>query len=153
MLCSLLYSICNLRLLLVSSITACIDLVTLSAYIITKPSAFLAVLPATCINERSLRKNPSLSASRIATNETSGKSKPSLNKFTPTITSKVPIRNPLIISTLSSETISEWIYVTFICKFCKYSAKSSAILLVNVVINTLSCFSVLIRISWIKSSI
>ena len=66
------------------------DSVHSSAYIITVPEVFLAALPIVCISERSERKNPSLSASNIATRRTSGMSKPSLNKFIPTNTSNSP---------------------------------------------------------------
>ena len=84
------------------------DRVTLSAYITTKPFTFLAALPAVWVNERSDLKKPSLSASRIATKLTSGRSNPSLNKFTPISTSKTPFLNPCKISTLSKVSTSEW---------------------------------------------
>ena len=47
--------------------------------------------PIVCINDLSERKKSSLSASNIATNETSGISKPSLNRFIPTKTSNSPL--------------------------------------------------------------
>ena len=68
---------------------------------------FLAALPEVCIRERSDRKKPSLSASKIATNETSGKSNPSLNKFTPINTSNNPFLKSLKISTRSMVSTSE----------------------------------------------
>ena len=49
-----------------------------------------AALPIVCIRERSERKNPSLSASKIATKDTSGMSNPSLRRFIPTNTSNSP---------------------------------------------------------------
>ena len=50
----------------------------------TLPSKFLAALPMVWISEVSDLKNPSLSASRIATNAHSGISSPSLKRFIPT---------------------------------------------------------------------
>ena len=84
-----------------------IDLVILSAYIITLPSSCLAALPMVCINDVEDLRYPSLSASKIATNETSGKSNPSLKRFIPTTTSYVPKRRSLKISILSIVSISE----------------------------------------------
>ena len=101
MLCNVLYAICFSRLLSVSSMVRCMLAVILSAYIITLPLSFLAALPMVCVNDLSLRKNPSLSASIMATKLTSGKSKPSRNKFTPINTSKTPKRKSLNISTRS----------------------------------------------------
>ena len=88
--------------------------VILSAYIITLPSAFLAARPTVCINDVSDLKNPSLSASNMATKETSGISKPSLSKFIPTNTSNLPNLKSLIISVLSNVSMSECKYLTFI---------------------------------------
>ena len=124
-----------------------------SAYIITFPFVFLAARPIVCINDLSERRNPSLSASNIATNDTSGISNPSLKRFIPTKTSNFPIRKSLIISILSRAFISECIYLTFISIFARYVVKSSAIFFVKVVTSTLSFFSVRIRICSIKSSI
>ena len=95
------------RLRSVSVIAACIESVMLSAYMITCPSLFLAARPIVCTREVSERKNPSLSASRIATNVISGISNPSLNKLIPTNTSKTPILKSLTISILSNLSISE----------------------------------------------
>ncbi len=53
----------------------------------TSPCTCLAAIPIVCIKEVSDLKNPSLSASKIATKPTSGRSKPSLNKLIPTKTS------------------------------------------------------------------
>ena len=72
----------------------------------TFPLRFLAALPTVCTSERSFLKNPSLSASNIATNETSGKSSPSRNKLTPIKTSKTPSRSCRNISTRSIVSIS-----------------------------------------------
>ena len=49
------------------------------------------------IKERSERKNPSLSESKIATRDTSGISKPSRNKLIPTNTSNSPKRKSRMI--------------------------------------------------------
>ena len=107
--CALLYSSCIFFLLLVSVIAFSIDSVNSSAYIITVPSVFLAARPIVCISERSERKKPSLSASSIATSDTSGMSSPSLSKFIPTKTSNSPKRRFLIISILSNAFMSECI--------------------------------------------
>src|SRR5690606_19474023 len=141
--CFLLYSIWRVLLLLVSSMALCIDPVIVSAYIITLPLTFLAARPMVWIREVSDLKNPSLSASNIATKETSGISKPSLKRFIPTSTSNSPKRKSLIISTLSRVSISECRYLTFISISLKKLVKVSAIFLVRVVISTLSFLSTL----------
>ena len=86
------------------------DLVIVSAYMITLPSVCLAALPEVWINALSDLKKPSLSASNIATKVTSGKSKPSLKRFIPTTQSTSPNLNSLSISTLSIASMSECIY-------------------------------------------
>ena len=88
--CLILYSCCIFLLLFVSDIAFSIESVSSSAYIITVPSVFLAARPIVCINDLSERRNPSLSASRIATSDTSGISSPSLRRFIPTNTSNSP---------------------------------------------------------------
>ncbi len=60
-----------------------------------------------CVSERCDRKKPSLSASKIATSETSGKSKPSRKRLTPIKTSNKPLRKSFIISTRSKVSTSE----------------------------------------------
>ena len=55
---------------------------------------------------------PDYSASKTATRLTSGRSKPSLNKFIPTNASKAPILNSLRMCTLSRVLISECKYLT-----------------------------------------
>ena len=78
-----------------------------SAYKIAWPFSCLAALPMVWIILVSDLKKPSLSASRIATRDTSGRSNPSLKRFIPTSTSKLPILSSLKISTLSTVSISE----------------------------------------------
>ena len=153
MLCSSLYSFCISLRLLVSVIATSIDLVIVSPYIITWPFEFLAALPIVCIREVSERRKPSLSASKIAIKETSGKSNPSLKRLIPTSTSYFPSLKSLIISILSIVSISECKYVTFISKSSRYRVKSSLIFLVRVVIRTRSPFSIVLLISLTKSSI
>ncbi len=87
------------------------------------------------------------------TRETSGKSIPSLKRLIPTNTSYSPSLRLRSISTLSTVSISECRYATLIPKSCKYEVRSSAILLVKVVIRTLSPFSVFFLTSDITSSI
>ena len=67
------------------------------------PSAFTlrAARPIVWISDVSLRRKPSLSASRIATSDTSGRSSPSRSRLTPTSTSKSPLRSSRRISTRS----------------------------------------------------
>ena len=77
-----------------------------SAYIITCPFAFRAALPIVWIKERSERKKPSLSASSIATSETSGISSPSRKRLIPTRTSTLPKRKSRTISIRSIVSIS-----------------------------------------------
>ena len=74
-----------------------IDPVILSAYKTTRPLTFLAARPIVCIKDVSERKNPSLSASKIATKAHSGISNPSRNKLIPTRTLKTPLRKSLMI--------------------------------------------------------
>ena len=119
----------------------------------TKPFAFLAARPAVCVSDLSFLKNPSLSASRIATNETSGRSRPSLSRFTPTRTSKSPNRKSRNISTRSIVSTSEWIYLQRILNFSKYLLNSSAIRFVSVVTNTRSPTFTRSATSSIRSSI
>ena len=106
-LCSLLYSSCFLLLRFVSLIALSIDPVILSAYSKTLPSIFLAALPIVWISDVSDLRNPSLSASSIATRVHSGISNPSLSRLIPTKTSKTPDLRSLKISILSSVSISE----------------------------------------------
>ena len=73
----------------------------------TYPSLFLAALPTVCIRLVSDLKKPSLSASIMATNWTSGKSNPSLSKLIPTKTSNSPFLKSLRISILSKVSMSE----------------------------------------------
>ena len=73
MLLSILYLSWISLLLFVSFIALSMEPVILSAYIITLPSIFRAALPTVCIRDVSERRNPSLSASSIATKDTSGK--------------------------------------------------------------------------------
>ena len=58
--------------------------VTSSAYIMTRPSALRAARPMVWMRLVSLRRKPSLSASRIATRLTTGRSRPSRRRLMPT---------------------------------------------------------------------
>ena len=119
----------------------------------TRPFTFRAARPAVCVSDRLFLKKPSLSASKTATSDTSGKSKPSLKRFTPTKTSNTPSRKSLKISTRSRVSTSECMYLTFILSLEKYLVSSSAILLVRVVTKIRSLISILLWISPNKSSI
>jgi len=61
------------------------------------PSVLRAALPIACNKAILFLKYPSLSASRIAINVTSGRSSPSRKRFIPTITSISPFLNCSII--------------------------------------------------------
>ena len=146
-------SSCFFLLLSVSDMASFIDCVMVSAYIITLPSTFLAALPNVWIKLVIFLKNPSLSASRIATRETSGMSSPSLSKFIPTRTSNSPSLSCRISSVLWRFSISECRYRTLIWRFERYSAKSSAMRFVSVVTRTRWLLSVRFFISDTRSSI
>ena len=70
------------------------------------PSAFRAARPMVWMREVSDRRKPSLSASRMATRETSGRSRPSRSRLMPTSTSKVPSRRSRMISIRSMVSMS-----------------------------------------------
>ena len=133
MLCCRLYSSWMRRRRLVSSTAFLIEPVILSAYITTLPSTLRLARPMVWMSERSDLRNPSLSASRIATSVTSGRSSPSLSRLIPTSTSNWPRRRSRIISTRSRVWMSECIYRALISSSAMYSVRSSAIRLVRVV--------------------
>ncbi|CNI14967.1 Uncharacterised protein [Mycobacterium tuberculosis] len=58
-----------------------------SAYMCTSPDTLRAARPMVWIRLRDDRRKPSLSASRIDTSDTSGRSRPSRNRLIPTSTS------------------------------------------------------------------
>ena len=150
---SKLYAICFCRLRAVSPMVFCIDSVILSAYIITLPLMFLAARPTICTIARSDLKNPSLSASKIAIKDTSGKSRPSRSKLIPIKTSKTPLRKSANISTRSRVSISECMYLQRTPALVRNLANSSAMRFVKVVIKVRSSRLVTILISCNKSSI
>jgi len=150
--CSWLYASCLALRRLVSSKVFFMASVISSAYKTTLPSTFLAALPDIWIKERAERRNPVLSASKIATRETSGKSRPSRNKLTPTITSNSPNLRLLIIWARSMESISLCKYLLFIPAFCRYWLRSSLILLVSVITRTFWFFATLSLIWLMRSS-
>ena len=141
------------RLRAVSSMATRMDGVTVSAYIMTLPSAFRAARPMVWIRLVSLRRKPSLSASRMATRLTSGRSRPSRSRLMPTSTSNLARRRSRMISIRSMAPMSECIYLTLIPAFCRYTVRSSAIFLVRVVTSTRSCRAVRRLISPMRSSI
>ena len=105
--CSRLYASWIARRRSVSSIAARMAAVSLSAYMRTVPSTLRAARPIVWISEVSPRRKPSLSASRIATSDTSGRSSPSRRRLTPTSTSYSPSRSSRMIWIRSSVSISE----------------------------------------------
>ena len=111
-LCSSLYSCWILRRRSVSSIALRMESVILSAYMMTCPSLLRAARPIVWIRDVSERKNPSLSASRIATSVISGISRPSRSRLIPTRTSNTSRRRSRIISARSRVSISECRYFT-----------------------------------------
>ena len=111
--------ICLFLRLLFSFIASFMLSVIVSAYNTTLPLTFLAALPIICISDLVSLRNPSLSASNIATKLTSGKSNPSLNKLIPIKISISPILNSFRISTLSNVSISECMYLALYPAFTK----------------------------------
>ena len=69
--------------------------------------------------EKAMREAAKMLESRIATKETSGRSRPSRSRLMPTSTSKVPRRKSRIISMRSMVSMSWCIYRTFIPAFCR----------------------------------
>src|SRR4051812_10105440 len=106
--CSTLYARWTARRRFVSSSACTIASVCLSAYISTLPLTFRAARPIVWIRLVRPRRKPSLSASRIATSDTSGRSSPSRGRLTPTRTSNSPSRKSRMIWIRSSVSISEW---------------------------------------------
>ncbi|MDF1682970.1 MAG: hypothetical protein P1U46_04650, partial [Patescibacteria group bacterium] len=123
-----------------------------SLYIYTLPFSFLAALHMICIREDSLLRNHCLSASSIHILLTSGKSRPSLSRFTHTITSILPSLSSLSISSLSIVSISLCKYFTFTQFSSKKSVSSSLDLFVIVVISSLWFLSTTSDIFFIISS-
>ena len=76
-----LWACCRPRRRIVSDMARRIELVIASAYMITWPSTLRAARPMVWISDVSLRRKPSLSASRMATSDTSGRSRPSRSRF------------------------------------------------------------------------
>ncbi|CAM5588191.1 hypothetical protein SCALM49S_00488 [Streptomyces californicus] len=67
--------------------------VTLSAYMWTWPETLRAARPMVWMSEVPERRKPCLSASRMATRDTSGRSRPSRSRLMPTSTSYSPERS------------------------------------------------------------
>ena len=97
----------SLRRRLVSSMARRIDGVTWSAYMITWPSTLRAARPMVWTSEVSERRKPSLSASRMATRVTSGRSRPSRSRLIPTRVWNSPRRRSRRISIRCTVSISE----------------------------------------------
>jgi excinuclease ABC subunit A len=110
--CSSLYFIWISRRLLVSSSASRMESVMVSAYMMTWPSALRAARPMVWIREVALLRNPSLSASRMATRVISGISRPSRNRLIPTSTSNTSRRISRMIWARSSVSMSECRYFT-----------------------------------------
>ncbi len=106
--CSSLYASWIARRRFVSSIASLIASVCLSAYMSTLPLMLRAARPIVWMSDVRPRRKPSLSASRIATSDTSGRSRPSRRRLTPTSTSYSPSRSSRTIWMRSSVSISEW---------------------------------------------
>ena len=70
------------------------------------PSTLRAARPMVWISDVSLRRKPSLSASRMATSAHSGMSRPSRSRLIPTSASKAPSRRSRMISMRSSVSMS-----------------------------------------------
>ena len=94
----------------VSSMAAAIESVMESAYMCTWPDTLRAARPMVWMRLFALRRKPSLSASRIATSDTSGRSSPSRSRLMPTRTSYSPIRSSRSSSTRRRVSTSECRY-------------------------------------------
>ena len=132
-LCFLLYATCMARRRFVSPIARSIEPVVLSAYKSTRPFTLRAALPMVWMSDVSLRRNPSLSASNMPTSSTSGRSRPSRKRLTPTKTSNTPLRKSVSISMRSIVLTSLWTYRAFTLRSTKNCVRSSAIFLVRTV--------------------
>jgi hypothetical protein len=77
------------------------EAVMLSAYMCTWPDTLRAARPMVWMSERAERRKPSLSASRMLTSDTSGRSRPSRSRLMPTSTSNSPRRSSRSSSTRS----------------------------------------------------
>ena len=87
--CSLLYASWMARRRSVSAMAARMLPVSTSAYMMTVPFTLRAARPDVWMSAPAERRKPSLSASRMATSDTSGRSSPSRSRLMPTSTSNV----------------------------------------------------------------
>ena len=149
--CSILYACCFSRRRSVSRIARSMLPVMRSAYRITRPSTLRAARPMVWIKDVSLRRKPSLSASKIATSPHSGISRPSRSKLMPTSTSYTPRRRSRISSIRSSVSTSLCMYRTRSPASCMNSVKSSAMRLVSVVTSVRKPASAVLRHSLMQS--
>ena len=143
--CSALYASWISRRRFVSPIARLIESVTVSAYRITSAFTFRAARPIVWISDFSLRRKPSLSASRMATSDTSGRSSPSRSRFTPTSTSNAPSRSSRSTVMRSMASSSECSHLHRSPASRKYVVRSSAIRLVSTVTSVRSCFAARLR--------
>ncbi len=151
--CLVLYASWIARRRSVSSIVRCMLTVTRSAYMMTWPPSCRAARPTVCMRACALLRKPSLSASSIATSDTSGKSSPSRSRLMPTSTSYMPSLRSRKMSVRSSVSTSLCRYATLMLSSFKYSVKSSLMRFVSVVTSTRSPLATVSRISAIRSSI
>jgi len=105
--CSRLYAVWRSLRRLVSVIASRIEPVSASAYKMTLPATLRADRPKVWISDLADRRNPSLSASRMATSDTSGRSSPSRRRLIPTRASNLPRRRSRRMLTRSSVSMSE----------------------------------------------
>src|SRR3984957_412873 len=87
-----------------------------SAYMTTRRFTLRAARPMVWMSDDADRKKPSLSASRMATRATSGRSRPSRRRLIPTRTSIEPRRSSRRISMRGMVSMSE-------CRYCKRTAE------------------------------
>jgi hypothetical protein len=104
--CSSLYSVWISRRRRVSSMADAIASVVSSAYSTTSPLTFRAARPIVWTSVVSDLRKPSWSASRMATRDTSGMSRPSRSRLMPTSTSISPSRRDRINSWRSRVSVS-----------------------------------------------
>ena len=151
--CFSLNAICSSLLLFVSEIAALMEPVRVSAYKTTLLPTLRAALPMVCTRLLSFLRNPSLSASRIPINPTSGISRPSLRRLIPTRTSNSPRRSCLMSSVRSRVSMSECRYLVLMPEPARNSLNSSASFLVIVVTRIRLPLAIASSISLLRSSI
>mmetsp|Transcript_13021 Transcript_13021/g.44061 ORF Transcript_13021/g.44061 Transcript_13021/m.44061 type:complete len:379 (-) Transcript_13021:394-1530(-) len=144
-------SSCSLRRRFVSPTAWRMLPVTVSAYRTAVPLRCRDARPMVCTSAEYERRKPSLSASMMATSDTSGRFSPSRRRFTPTMQSAAPCLRPRTTSILSMGLRPEWRYAARTPCSLMYSERSSAKRFVRHVTRALSPRSAVARSSRSRS--